>query len=124
MPEDLSVAVGLLIEKYLTELAEGRKESNRSHSDRSVLINEVKTLTEEKVRQQHRHMHTPVYQGRPAKADRLSAACLSVILLAGVAEAQGAGAGAGPRHVGAQGGGAQGQTAPLTCCRQGWSTDS
>lgn len=62
VPEDLSVAVGLLIEKYLTELAEGRKESNRSHSDRSVLINEVKTLTEEKVRQQHhpRHMHTRV----------------------------------------------------------------
>lgn len=44
------MAVNMLIEKYITEVAESRKESFKGQSDRNTLIAEVNTLTEEKVR--------------------------------------------------------------------------
>jgi hypothetical protein len=56
VPEDLSVAVNMLIEKYITEVAESRKESFKGQSDRNTLIAEVNTLTEEKVRMPDPHL--------------------------------------------------------------------
>lgn len=65
VPEDLSVAVNMLIEKYITEVAESRKESFKGQSDRNTLIAEVNTLTEEKVRMAHPHLPLWVMPAEP-----------------------------------------------------------
>ena len=49
VPDDLGVAVGMLVERLMSHMAEGRNETQRSKSDRNNLLKELNTLTEEKV---------------------------------------------------------------------------
>jgi hypothetical protein len=49
VPNDLGVAVGILLEKLVGQLSETKEESRKDASDRTLLTKEIRTLTEEKV---------------------------------------------------------------------------
>jgi hypothetical protein len=49
VPDDLGVAVGVLVQRLVSHINDGRNEASKSRNDRHLLIKELNTLSEEKV---------------------------------------------------------------------------